>query len=124
MEQRIGELKSSGEDYLEMILMLSKNNDGLHAIQVADAMGFSKPSVSVALRKLKDMELLIVDNEGHIHLTEAGKAAAERVYRRHTVLFNWLLQNGVSEDNALEDACAMEHILSEETFRMIENLSC
>ncbi|MDR1733366.1 MAG: metal-dependent transcriptional regulator [Oscillospiraceae bacterium] len=116
------DLKSSSEDYLETILLLSRSTDGLHAYQVADAMGFSKPSVSVALKKLRDLDMLTVDDDGHIHLTDAGREAAERVYRRHSVLFDWLVSNGVPEDSALEDACAMEHILSEDTFLMIERL--
>ena len=96
----------SAEDYLERILMLSEKKQFIRAIDIANDMNFSKASVSIALKKLRDKQYVIVDDEhGSIHLTEEGKKIALKVYNRHKTLTKFLMYIGVSEDGAKEDAC-------------------
>ncbi len=111
----------SAEDYLERILMLSEKKQFIRAIDIANDMNFSKASVSIALKKLRDKQYVIVDDEhGSIHLTEEGKKIALKVYNRHKTLTKFLMYIGVSEDGAKEDACKIEHDLSDETMEKIE----
>ena len=118
------QIRASAEDYLETILLLSKKTGEVHSIDIVNDMGFSKPSVSVAMKKLRDNELIYVDCNGHIKLTDKGERAAENVYARHSTLYNWLVSIGVNEKIATIDACRMEHILSDDTFRAIKKLYC
>lgn len=113
-------LRESGEMYLESILMLSKKNNTVRSIDVAEYMGFSKPSVSRAMSSLKEQRYIIIDNEGYIALTEKGRAIAETMYERHILLTDFLVRLGVDEDTAAADACRMEHNISEETFDAIK----
>lgn len=113
-------LRESGEMYLESILMLSKKNNTVRSIDVAEYMGFSKPSVSRAMSSLKEQRYIIIDNEGYIALTEKGRAIAETMYERHILLTDFLVRLGVDEDTAAADACRMEHDISEETFDAIK----
>lgn len=113
-------LRESGEMYLESILMLSKKNNTVRSIDVAEYMGFSKPSVSRAMSSLKEQKYIIIDNEGYIALTEKGRAIAETMYERHILLTNFLVRLGVDEEVAAADACRMEHDISEETFDAIK----
>lgn len=113
-------LRESGEMYLESILMLSKKNNTVRSIDVAEYMGFSKPSVSRAMSSLKEQKYIIIDNEGYIALTEKGRAIAETMYERHILLTNFLVRLGVDEEIAAADACRMEHDISEETFDAIK----
>ena len=116
-------LYESGEDYLENILMLKTENGMVRSVDIANRMGFSKPSVSRAMGILKKSGLITVDEGGHIFLTEEGMAAAERIYERHTVISAYLEQQlGVSEENALSDACKIEHDLSEETYSKMKEI--
>ena len=110
----------SKEDYLERILQLSREKDGVHAVDIAKAMNFSKPSVSVAMAKLRDEKLIEIDKEGHIHLTESGKEIAEKTLEKHELLAKMFINLGVSEKNAYEDACRVEHDLSDETWDAIK----
>lgn len=110
----------SGEDYLERILMLQNKNGSVRAIDIANDMNYSKPSVSIALKKLKANNLIEVNNEGIITLTELGKAKALEVYERHTIITKFLLYIGVDEETALKDACKMEHDLSPITFSKLK----
>lgn len=110
----------SGEDYLETILILTKRNGEVRSIDIASEMGFSKPSVSVAMRNLREMECVEVDKNGYITLTEKGSEIAERVYERHLLFTSWLISMGVPEDIASEDACKIEHCLSAESFAAIK----
>ena len=108
------------EDYLETILSLQKKSGQVRSIDIAAEMGFSKPSVSVAMKNLREKEYISVDGKGLISLTDAGRERAERVLERHTILSNWLISLGVSEEVAREDACRVEHDLSEESFDAIK----
>lgn len=110
----------SKEDYLEKILQLSKEKDGVHSIDIARAMNFSKPSVSVAMSKLKEEKLIKIDKEGHIHLTPQGFEIAEKTLEKHELLAQMFMNLGVSEHVAYEDACRVEHDLSDETWNAIK----
>lgn len=112
--------EESIEDYLEAILMLSKNKSDIRSIDIANEMSYSKPSVSVAMKNLKKRNYITVSEEGFIRLTEDGKKIAETVYERHDILSKWLIGLGVEPKTALEDACKMEHDMSEESFEAIK----
>ena len=114
------ELYESSEDYLEKILMLEKKNGSVHAIDIAKDMNFSKPSVSVAMHKLEDNNYITIAKNGEISLTPLGREIAEKVYERHVVLTKVLVSLGVPEEIASEDACKIEHDLSEESFEAIK----
>jgi len=114
------EIRASAEDYLETILLLTKKIGTVRSIDIVDDMGFSKPSVSVAMKKLRENELITMDEDGRITLTENGRQAAEQVYERHTLLCDWLVSIGVDEKTATVDACRLEHILSREAFSAIK----
>ncbi|QHI72159.1 metal-dependent transcriptional regulator [Aminipila terrae] len=110
----------SGEDYLETILVLHKRNDIVRSIDVASELGFSKPSVSRAMSILKKDGYIYMDEKGHITLSEKGQHAAESIYDRHNNISKFLMEIlGVSEENALKDACRIEHDLSNETYGKI-----
>ena len=111
----------SGEMYLEAIFVLSKKSNGVHAIDVGEYMGFSKPSVSRALSILKKKNLIFVDSDSHIFLTDEGKIIAEKIYERHVTIKEYLIRLGVSNKVADADACKIEHVLSDETFMAIKN---
>ncbi len=113
-------LQESGEMYLETIYILSKESDCVRSLDVAEYMGFSKPSVSRAVSLLKKGEYITADARGYLHLTEAGKEVAEKMFERHTLLTNFLEKLGVESDTASRDACKMEHHISEETFSAIK----
>ena len=114
------EVKESGEMYLETILILSKEKNFVRAIDVAEYMGFSKASVSRALSKLKADSYIIVDSDGFIAFTEKGRQHAEKIYERHLILTDILMALGVSEETATDDACKMEHVISDETLNAIK----
>mgnify|MGYP002516596284 CR=1 FL=1 len=113
-------IQESGEMYLESILVLSKRNPNVRAIDISEYMGFSKPSVSRALSVLKSEGFVTVNDQGYLKLTEDGKNIAEKIYERHTVLTNYLILIGVDKDVASQDACKMEHVISPETFLAIQ----
>lgn len=113
-------LQESGEMYLETIYILSKERGSVRSIDVAEHMGYSKPSVSRAVGLLKQGGYLISDRDGFLVLTESGKSQAERIFERHTVLTQLLLTLGVAEETAAEDACKIEHVISDETFDAIK----
>ena len=110
----------SAEDYLERILILQEKQEGVRSIDIAHDMGFSKPSVSVAMKKLKEAGLISIDKDGFISLTKEGHVIADKVYERHTVLKKLLIEIGVSPSQAEKDACKIEHVLSEEAFDAIK----
>ncbi len=109
-------LQESGEMYLETILRLSFDHDKVHAIDISEAMGFSKPSVSRAVSLLREGGYISLDGNKAITLTKTGYEVASKIYERHVTLSRLLMDMGVSEETATEDACRMEHIISDETF--------
>ena len=114
-------IKESAEDYLECILVLGKSVEKLRSIDIVKYMKLSKPSVSVAMKKLRESGYITMTDDGFIKLTKDGKAIAEKIYERHVFISQWLEDLGVSADTALEDACRIEHVLSDETFEAIKN---
>ena len=114
------ELHESGEMYLETILVL-KNRLGLvRSIDIANEMGFSKPTISVAMKKYREDGLVSMDDQGFINLTEEGRDIAQKIYERHQVISHVLMALGVSEKHSTEDACKMEHDISDETFAVLK----
>ena len=113
-------LQESGEMYLESILVLSKKNNYVRAIDICEYMGYSKPSVSRALGLLKDGGYVVSDKNGYLSLTESGKDVAEKIYDRHTQLCDFLQRLGVSPEVATEDACKIEHVISDEALEAIK----
>ncbi len=109
-------IQESAEDYLETILMLSLQQPYVRSIDIATKMGFSKPSVSVAMKNLRTNGYIVVDDHGHISLAESGLEIAKMIYERHKVITAWLTSLGVNDDIAAEDACKIEHCISKETF--------
>ena len=114
------QLQESGEMYLETIYILSKSGKPVRSVDVGEYMGFSKPSVSRAVGLLKKQGLVEADGEGHLHLTESGLAAAEKIYERHTILTELLVSLGVEREIAAEDACKIEHHISDASFEAIK----
>ena len=104
------------EDYLETILTLQKKLGQVRSIDIANEMNFSKPSVSVAMKNLREKGFITIDESGHILLTDNGQKQATDVFEKHTILTNWLISLGVDKEIAQEDACRMEHDMSDETF--------
>ena len=114
------QLKESGEMYLETIYVLSKKSNYIRSIDVCEEMGYSKPSVSIAMKNLRNAGLVTMDESGYLHLTAEGRKIAETMYERHTLLSDWLIYLGVDPQKAVEDAWRMEHILSAESFHAIK----
>lgn len=112
-------LQKSGEMYLETVYVLSKNGV-VRSLDVAEYMGFSKPSVSRAVGLLKQGGYLLMDKDGYLTLTESGLDVAKKIYERHTLLSKFLVRLGVDEKTATEDACKMEHDISDESFSAIK----
>lgn len=104
------------EDYLETILMLRNENEFVRSIDIARSLGFSKPSVSIAMKSLREKGYVEVDKNGHISLTDKGLMVANKVYERHEILTKLLMHIGVDDETAKEDSCKIEHDLSEITF--------
>ncbi len=113
-------IHESAENYLETILILSKKQSYVRSIDIANELGFSKPSVSVAMKNLRASEHILVDEAGHITLTESGQLVAESILERHRVLSQMLIHLGVAPEIASEDACRIEHVISEESFNAIK----
>lgn len=112
--------QESTENYLESILVLGRKNGMVRSIDIAGEMSFSKPSVSVAMKSLREKGMIVMDADGYITLTHQGERVAADVYERHTLLTKALIAIGVSEETAREDACRVEHDISAETFRCIK----
>ena len=113
-------LQESGEMYLETIYILLKESPTVRAIDVGEYMGFSKPSVSRAMSHLKESRYVTTDSSGHISLTESGKKIAEKIYERHTLLTEMFASLGVDHKTAAEDACKIEHVISDDTFSALK----
>ena len=112
--------EESVEDYLETILLLGKQMPQVRSVDVANELNYSKPSVSVAMKNLRQKNYVTVSEEGYIQLTEEGRALAETVYERHSLISGWLISLGVNPEVAAEDACRMEHDISAESFAAIK----
>ncbi len=113
-------IKESSEDYLEKILMLKKENANVRSIDIATYMGYSKPTISVAMKKLREEEMITTDESGNIELTEKGLLIAEKTYEKHNLIAQMLIRLGVNSDTAYEDSCHIEHCLSDESFDAIK----
>ena len=113
-------LQESGEMYLESILVLSKRLSTVRSIDICEYMGFSKPSVSRAVGILKRNGLINVEHSGSITLTDEGRAIAQKIFDRHNLLTRFLVSLGVDENTAAEDACKMEHCISDDTFNALK----
>ena len=116
----MAKLYESGENYLETILLLHQHEDHVRAVDIAREMDVSKPSVSRAMGILRDGGFINIAEDGNITLTDSGSEVAERIYERHLVLSQWLIDLGVSPETAAEDACKMEHDISAESFRALK----
>lgn len=112
--------EESLEDYLETILVLSRRLSGVRSIDVANELNFSKPSVSVAMKNLKNRGYITVGEDGYITLSDSGKELAESVYERHTLLTEWLVHLGVNPEIAARDACKMEHDITSESYEAMK----
>lgn len=113
-------LQESGEMYLEAIHVLSNRLSAVRSIDISEHLGYSKPSVSRAVGLLKNGGYIVVDKDGFITLTDDGKEVAEKIYERHTLLTNFLTSLGVDEETASEDACRLEHVISDKSFAAIK----
>lgn len=113
-------IQESAENYLETILMLSRSKSYVRAIDIAGELGFSKASVSVAMKNLRENGYVEVDENGHITLTASGLKIADTIYERHEALSAWLMALGVRTETAQEDACRIEHVISAESFEAIK----
>lgn len=114
-------LQESGEMYLETIYVLTKNSSTVRSIDVCEHMGYSKPSVSRAIGLLRNGGYVTVDGDGYLSLTAEGKEVAEKIFKRHTMLTQFLVSLGVPQEVASEDACKMEHVISDESVEAIKN---
>lgn len=113
-------IQESAENYLETILILGRRKGAVRSVDIAAELEFSKPSVSVAMKNLREQGCVTVDGDGLISLTAKGRKIAEGIYERHTLFTQWLVSLGVNEQTAAEDACRIEHVISEETFQAIK----
>ena len=113
-------IKESAENYLEMVLMLKNRNGRVRSIDVANELGVTKPSVSVAMKNFREEGYIVIDEDGGIQLTDKGLEIAERVFERHGVVAQALMLIGVDEETAYEDSCKIEHDISQQTFEKLK----
>ena len=111
---------ASAENYLETILILSKKLPVVRSVDIAAETNFKKPSVSIAMRNLREQDLISVTDAGFIYLTDKGREIADMIYERHDIISRWLIKLGVSEETALDDACKIEHVISKESFKAMK----
>ena len=114
------QIRESAENYLETILVLQKRQGTVRSIDIVNELSFSKPSVSIAMKNLRENGYIEMSRDGQISLLDAGREIAERIYERHTLLTLWLTHLGVSKETAAEDACRIEHDISAETFEALK----
>lgn len=112
--------EESMEDYLETILILTQRNGKVRSIDIVSELGYTKASVSVAMKGLREKKYITMDEVSYISLTDEGRELAKKILERHTLLSNWLICLGVSEEVAKEDACRIEHDISDETFELLK----
>ena len=113
-------IHESAENYLETILILSKNGGDVRSIDIVNELEYSKPSVSVAMKNLREMGYITMESNGYITLTESGREIAESMYERHTLISDWLIFLGVDKKTAINDACKMEHTMSAQSFSALK----
>ncbi len=113
-------IHESAENYLETILVIEKQKGAVRSIDIANELGFSKPSVSVAMKNLRENGYITTDSDGYMILSDSGREIAERMYERHVMLTEWLVSLGVDRECAVEDACRIEHVLSPDSFEAIK----
>lgn len=113
-------IQESAENYLETILMISERKPQVRSIDIVNELDFSKPSVSIAMKNLRENGYILMDKDGYITLTASGQAIAETMYERHKFLSQWLIRLGVDEATAVHDACRIEHVISAESFQAIK----
>lgn len=116
-------IQESAEDYLEAILMIFERKGNVRSIDIANELEYSKPSVSIAMKNLRENGYIVMDKDGYITLTDKGREVAERVYERHKLISEGLIKLGVDPRIAEDDACRIEHVISVETFEAIKKLS-
>lgn len=116
-------IQESAENYLETILMIKNKKGAVRSIDIANELDFSKPSVSVAMKNLRENGYIDVDQSGYITLLESGREIAEKMYERHTTISDLLINLGVNPKTAVEDACRIEHVISAETFDAIKKIA-
>ena len=116
------ERTESQENYLEVILILSKKKPVVRAVDIANELGFKKPSISIAMKNLREMNYITVTSEGYIYLTDTGMDIAKGIYERHQVITDTLIKIGVPAATAEEDACRVEHVISEDAFQAIKKI--
>lgn len=114
-------IQESTEDYLESIYVIKREKGTVRSIDIANHLGYSKPTISIAMKKLRENKMVEVDNEGHITLTEKGLSIAEKTFEKHNIIAQLLISLGVSDETAFHDACHIEHCLSDETFLAIKS---
>ena len=114
-------IQESAENYLETILILRNRLGQVRSIDIVNELSFSKPSVSVAMKNLRQNGYVLMDKDGSLTLTDAGREIAEMIYERHQVLSEWLVRLGVDEQTAVEDACRIEHVISAKSFEAMKN---
>ncbi len=114
------QIHESAENYLESILILTEKKGYVRSVDIANELGFSKPSVSIAMKALRENGYIKIDSDGYITLLDKGNEIAKKIYERHKLLSKWLVMLGVNEDTATEDACRIEHDISEESFEAIK----
>lgn len=112
-------INESAENYLETILILSRQLPVVRSVDIANELGFKKSSVSIAMKHLREKKHIAVDGSGFITLTPSGREIAEMIYERHEMISSWLMRLGVPKEIALEDACRIEHVISRESFEAI-----
>lgn len=117
-----GVVNESSEDYLETILILSKRLPVVRSVDIANELNYTKPSVSIAMKNLREKKHITVTDAGFIYLTDSGREIAEMIYERHETISRWLVSLGVPEKTAVEDACKMEHVISKESFDALKRV--
>ena len=117
-------IKESAENYLETILILQNKNGSVRSIDIANELNYSKASVSVAMKQLRENGYITIDKDGSIIFTKVGQKSAERIFERHSIITELLINMGVSPDIAAEDACRIEHVICEESFSAIKKYVC
>lgn len=121
MQKEKNKIHASGEDYLEAVLMLRHRHGMVRSVDLARHMGYSKPSISHAVGVLRDGGFLTVDQDGFLHLTDIGQEVAEKIYERHQFFTQWLIGAGIDPETAEQDACRMEHGISQKSFERIRD---